>query len=565
MAPSQKKKTKAEGSQPSAPQRIQASFGVASEPPKRREEAPEAAITLVDPKVVDSSLADVVEVDTAVRREDTPEAPVVVVDPKVDTAVRREDTPEAPIVVVDPKIADCPVVDVVAIDTAEEQQVGATGTDALPSDTMTAGEPEAEAAATVVTVKNVAKQYVQWSNVQVRDSYVYATGTIGDLVISIKTKLAVLAETSAAKTLEPYAVKAQGLTVQIIGRVGGTTLCIKAWGLQALQKVATTYSTLRDTIIQNANHFASKVLQQWQASLKMVTLYLAPIVEPTITYVRGGYTFALGRVGDMALSVQGKGENIKNSILQTYARTRLLIIDASRPVLARVSEITSPVISKICDGLGRCRIAIKDGFLTIKGRVADMVVHIRLRLSDACRTIVQTLGTSYAALRDGSKLVVNTVGDRAIYIVARATDAVADAYSIAERQSKTVKAKVAQTLKDDCFKASSGSAFVGAAACGASGGATGFVTGGAVGAALGLVPAVFTFGLSIPIGAAIGSGTGLCVGAVTGGTVGFVGGGAAGYGARKHKAEIGTKLTECKEFMKNKKTAIYIGATGGTA
>lgn len=44
----------------------------------------------------------------------------------------------------------------------------------------------------------------------------------------------------------------------------------------------------------------------------------------------------------------------------------------------------------------------------------------------------------------------------------------------------------------------------GAAALGATGGATGLAAGSAVGAALGLVPAIFTFGLSIPVGAAIG-------------------------------------------------------------
>jgi len=73
------------------------------------------------------------------------------------------------------------------------------------------------------------------------------------------------------------------------------------------------------------------------------------------------------------------------------------------------------------------------------------------------------------------------------------------------------------------------SAVGGAVTLGASGGATGLVSGGLVGAALGLVPAVFTFGLSIPVGAALGGGTGLCVGSAVGSTAGFVGGGIAGY------------------------------------
>jgi len=46
----------------------------------------------------------------------------------------------------------------------------------------------------------------------------------------------------------------------------------------------------------------------------------------------------------------------------------------------------------------------------------------------------------------------------------------------------------------------------GAVALGATGGATGLTAGVVVGAALGVVPAIFTFGLSIPLGAVIGGG-----------------------------------------------------------
>merc|ERR1712125_87113 len=60
-----------------------------------------------------------------------------------------------------------------------------------------------------------------------------------------------------------------------------------------------------------------------------------------------------------------------------------------------------------------------------------------------------------------------------------------------------------------------------------------------VGAACGLIPAVFTFGLSIPIGAAIGGSTGLVAGTVAGGAVGLVGGGVAGRSAHKHREQIG--------------------------
>ena len=78
----------------------------------------------------------------------------------------------------------------------------------------------------------------------------------------------------------------------------------------------------------------------------------------------------------------------------------------------------------------------------------------------------------------------------------------------------------------------------GACALGVSGGATGLAAGSLVGGLLGVVPAVFTLGLSIPVGAVIGGGTGLAVGSSVGVMGGALSGGAAGYGAYKRKDDI---------------------------
>lgn len=81
------------------------------------------------------------------------------------------------------------------------------------------------------------------------------------------------------------------------------------------------------------------------------------------------------------------------------------------------------------------------------------------------------------------------------------------------------------------------SAVGGAAALGASGGVVGLTAGGALGAICGLAPAVFTFGLSVPLGAVLGGGVGVCFGTTVGSVIGFVGGGAAG-GAYVKRSEI---------------------------
>lgn len=78
-------------------------------------------------------------------------------------------------------------------------------------------------------------------------------------------------------------------------------------------------------------------------------------------------------------------------------------------------------------------------------------------------------------------------------------------------------------------KVTAASAAGGAVAVGVGGGCVGFVGGGLAGAACGVVPAIFTLGLSIPIGFLLGGGAGAVTGTAVGGSVGFVGGGTLGY------------------------------------
>merc|ERR1719383_916726 len=127
---------------------------------------------------------------------------------------------------------------------------------------------------------------------------------------------------------------------------------------------------------------------------------------------------------------------------------------------------------------------------------------------------MKTAGTAFGAARS----LVEPVAVKAVETASFSRAKVSELGEGVQRVAADPKAKV-----------TAASAVGGAVTLGASGGATGLVSGGLVGAAVGLVPAVFTFGLSIPVGAALGGGTGLCVGSAVGGTAGFVGGGIAGY------------------------------------
>lgn len=85
-------------------------------------------------------------------------------------------------------------------------------------------------------------------------------------------------------------------------------------------------------------------------------------------------------------------------------------------------------------------------------------------------------------------------------------------------------------MASDKFKVTAATTTAGAAA----GGGAGAIIGTTAGAALGLIPALFTFGLSLPVGAVVGG----CVGTAAGTTAGAAGGGAIGYGGYTYKKEI---------------------------
>lgn len=121
------------------------------------------------------------------------------------------------------------------------------------------------------------------------------------------------------------------------------------------------------------------------------------------------------------------------------------------------------------------------------------------------------------------------------------------------------------------------SAAGGAVTVGATGGVMGLSVGAGIGAAVGVVPAIFTFGLSIPIGAVMGGACGLCAGTIVGGSAGLVGGGAVGNYCYEHKAEIddaykGVKArvtgyaTKVHDYAtKSKAYAVsFVSGTGGT-
>lgn len=148
---------------------------------------------------------------------------------------------------------------------------------------------------------------------------------------------------------------------------------------------------------------------------------------------------------------------------------------------------------------------------------------------------------------------------------------------------KTKASEISDTTsklaKDPVVQKDVASAAGGAVVLGTAGGAVGTVAGGLGGAMVGLPAALFTFGLSVPVCAAVGSGMGLCAGAVTGGTVGAVTGGVGCHYRSDIKDTVSTKFVQACDTVhymraqaKGSAMAMrmamrerLVGGTGGTA
>merc|ERR1719429_818111 len=147
------------------------------------------------------------------------------------------------------------------------------------------------------------------------------------------------------------------------------------------------------------------------------------------------------------------------------------------------------------------------------------------------------------------------VKDRVLeYVVAGSAKAVSAA--------KMTKAKTVEVVSDKGVQATAASAAGGGVVLGTGGAATGLAVGGAVGAAVGVVPAIFTFGLSIPFCAVVGGGCGLAVGAAAGGTTGVVAG-AGGYQAYSRRETIRTAAGKLTEKARSSARILRSNLSGG--
>lgn len=171
----------------------------------------------------------------------------------------------------------------------------------------------------------------------------------------------------------------------------------------------------------------------------------------------------------------------------------------------------------------RYRIQIKNGLISVRTTATRLVEKVSLTITDTTT---------------GVKTRVNAAGSFALAKASAAKKMAEGQLAKVTDRAAAISTAAAAATRDPRLRVTAGSAVGGAVVCAPAGGVTGGVAGMMAGGAVGLVPAIFTFGLSIPVCAAIGGGMGLCAGTVAGGSAGALGGGSIGYGSYTYRKEI---------------------------
>jgi hypothetical protein len=383
----------------------------------------------------------------------------------------------------------------------------------------------------------------------------------------------------------PVHAKVVGGVLYIQGAIGNVRICVHAKASETWSAAVSRASGVYVIAHQAAD---SRLRPVWMSTLSKTILakeYVQAAVQPFWIRANDGCVFIQTSVGNTLVRIKVGVVDVKDrvsaQVMASYASMYGAVNSYTAPLLARIVSLYGSVkaqtlrllepffnkarsmgeyfmtsVNGIAVGVkvkaaslrdialeyqSICYIRFKDGFIYARGLVGDKVFCIKVSLEE----LVSGLRVKLAAIHSGAHARVCAAKGRIQDVACSATQAT---------RSKTSElgTKVCIAVKDRGMQVTAASAVGGAAAMGASGGAAGLTTGAVIGAACGVVPAFFTFGLSIPIGAALGGATGLCAGTVAGGTAGLVGGGLAGRSAHNNQDAIQNRMKGSKDFMAEK-------------
>jgi len=350
--------------------------------------------------------------------------------------------------------------------------------------------------------------------VKLQDRYVLVKGKFLDGTLMIKGKVISGCEVAKATALDNYAfiqtklsqlpvpVKVKDGFMYLRGKAGKVMVFIKDSCMYVYGKVEGATVAIKVKGIKSYD-LAKKHAQKIFAKV-------AEAVQPYTLKVKDGLASVKGKVGGVIVCIKS---NVSTGIDAAKAQT-LAVYNQMKKVVEDLS-ITGK---------------IKEGATVINGRVSDMKVYVKDGYVHVSATIGNTsyyIKTQVVKVRGGIKV--------------RVLEAWSGVEALAHYLSDIMLGAADYTKSKAGDKPIAATAMGGAVMLGAGGGAAGGVVGGIGGAIAGLPFAFFTFGLSIPVGAVVGGGSGVCIGAATGGAAGAMGGSVAGYGYG-HRAEIKTGM-----------------------
>jgi hypothetical protein len=375
--------------------------------------------------------------------------------------------------------------------------------------------------------------------VMLQDGFVYFKSAVQGRMVYIKAQVAQPIKSCvfsfycssqekmapALQKLNLCYVKVQSGIAGIVGAVGGRIVVIKA-------KIHDRYASSQAWTFQSIDG-ARAALDGYTSPLlsKAVSLrqHAATKVDHIFVSFRDGVVHVNGVVGEQMLHLQTKLS--ETAICKSMSKG----LQATLEVTTNLMEAVSDALGKGRDRLKFIQCSIKDRVLYIAYRARDRLVVVRIKVSEVTDYMksrsLELYAATHASLADVCWEAKTTMRNATAATRTRALEAGNKIRSVAaDRDAQAAAA--------------------GAVAMGTSAGATGLLAGGALGAAAALPAAFFTFGLSIPVGAMVGAGSGLCIA----GSAGFVAGGAAGYKASREKESIGKSISSAFEKAKARKT-----------
>jgi len=327
-----------------------------------------------------------------------------------------------------------------------------------------------------------------------------------------------------------------------VGRLAGS-----AW--------ARTTSTIRET---RANVVATVLLIQTTISSKVA--HASSSVKDSLSSAASNIL----RLGaDTKASLHARACSAKaqasNAVSDALAATVSRIPAPVKDRAVQAAELSTAKLGKAVEAFQERRVAAVACIDACKVRVAEAMASAQAMALRYVPSPVKTAADSTSVFVTARVTAVRSGLSNAAGCAGAKASAAAE---FAKSKASVLASETRAAVSNQKYQVTLASAVGGAATIGASGGATGVIAGGIAGVACGIPPALFTFGLSIPLGAMVGSGAGLVIGTSVGGIAGLVSGGAVGFtGYTKRDAITGgancawAKVSNCAEAVQAKASA----------